>query len=345
MKDNCGSTLQTPAIGEDKVIFRWKGKGPAAVMGDFNEWDAENPAPMIEATPGIWELTLEFPADTYMEYVLLVRGKRRLDPHNPDHIYNGAGGFNNFFYMPGAAPTPYAPFGKITALGRMSEHIITDRMHLVNRKRRVTFYQPPGEGPFPLLVVYDGKDYLQRGRITQIVDALAAEGSIQPVALALVENAGSHRFLEYACSEPTVSFLLNTLIPLAQKELPLLDLAQNPGAYGVMGGSMGGLMALYTALRAPRVFGKAICQAGAYQIREEEFIVFDLVKYLPDRPARVWLDVGRYDFLLETNRRMAAHLRGNGFEMGYLEYNGGHNYTCWRNHLHLALQSCFPTVS
>jgi enterochelin esterase-like enzyme len=345
MLNNFESTHTTPVIEADEVTFRWKGKGPAAVMGDFNGWNSENPAPMTEVSPCLWELTLQFPADTYMEYVLLARGRRRLDPRNPDHIYNGAGGFNNFFYMPGAAPTPYAPASKITTLGKLSQHMLVDKAHLFNGRRQVTFYQPPGEGPFPLLVVYDGKDYLQRGRITQIVDALAAQGFIQPVALALVENAGSHRFMEYACSELTVTFLLNTVIPLAQEELPLLDLAQHPGAYGVMGGSMGGVMALYTALRAPLVFGKAICQAGAYQIREDEFIVFDLVKYLQNRPGKVWLDVGRYDFLLETNRRMIAELLANGFDAGYLEYNGGHNYTCWRNHLHLGLQACFPAVS
>ena len=40
----------------------------------------------------------------------------------------------------------------------------------------------------PLLVVYDAQDYLTRGRITQIVDNLIAQGRIEPFAIALLDN-------------------------------------------------------------------------------------------------------------------------------------------------------------
>lgn len=53
------------------------------------------------------------------------------------------------------------------------------------------------------------------------------------------------------------------------------------------------------------------------------------------------MDVGTLDFLLEDNRRMLPLLRERGFDVTYHEYGGAHNYTSWRDHVHLGLETMF----
>ncbi|MFN8374318.1 MAG: alpha/beta hydrolase-fold protein [Anaerolineae bacterium] len=45
-----------------------------------------------------------------------------------------------------------------------------------------------------------------------------------------------------------------------------MDIQQHPGAFGVLGASMGGLMALYAGLRMPALFGQVISQVRRVQM-------------------------------------------------------------------------------
>ena len=71
----------------------------------------------------------------------------------------------------------------------------------------------------------------------------------------MVANGGPARTVEYTCSEATLAFLLQKVLPSARRELNLVDETREPGVHGVLGASLGGLIALYTGLRAPEVFG------------------------------------------------------------------------------------------
>jgi enterochelin esterase family protein len=149
--------------------------------------------------------------------------------------------------------------------------------------------------------------------------------------------------VEYACSESPLGFLSHVLLPYARERLNLVDVSRSPGAFSVMGASMGGLMALYTALRMPEVFGGVLSQSGAFSLFEHDMPVFDLLT-LPRRlPLRAWLEVGLYDIydLLPANRRMKALLDEQGFAPGYWEYPAGHNYTAWRRNLWRGLEYLF----
>jgi enterochelin esterase family protein len=191
------------------------------------------------------------------------------------------------------------------------------------------------------MVVLDGHDYLRRVKLPNIVDNLIAQGRIQPIALALVDNSPSARFIEYACSEATVSFLLEIVIPYAREHLNLLDVNRLPGAYGVMGASMGGVMALYAGARAPEVFGSVLSQSGAFSMPNRDFVIFDLLRQSSVRPLRIWLAAGRYEGLLECNRRMNQLLVGKGYTVTYHEYSGGHNYPSWREDLWRGLEALY----
>lgn len=340
---NCGKVsknpVKNPLINGQKVSFYLESKEQPVLAGDFNLWDFENGIKLEHDTPGLWKTEMEFPMDTYMEYSFAINGQRILDPQNPRKANNGTGDINNYFYMPDAAPSPYAM--RKPAHGKLTEHKVLDDVRLLDSHRKIYLYQPDCQRPCPLIVVFDGYDYLKRGRIVPIIDSMILAGKIQPVALALIPSTRA-RFVEYAGNDSTVSFVLTRVIPLAQANLNLLDIKKNPGAYCILGASMGGMMALYTSIRAPQVFGKVICQAGAFRMYEEDFSIFELVDREQIPPLKIWMDIGRYDFLYSINQRMQQLLVDRGYDVKYIEVNGGHNYTTWRNDLPQGLEFQFP---
>lgn len=334
----------TPLIDGETVTFVWHGPNSPQLLGDFNDWErGPKPLKLKRVGPDLWARQMEFPREAYVEYAFVRGGRRVCDPLNPRHTWNGVNADNNFFHMPDAAPTPLAKRQRAAPHGTLTRHIIKTPYLIVGGKRMVYLYQPPTKAPCPLIVVYDGPDYLRRANLVNIVENLLAQGRIRPVALAFVENGGQARFIEYACSESTVLFVEHEVLPLAQKHMRLVDLKKSPGAYGVLGASLGGLMALYTGLRRPRIFGNVLSQSGAFIARTHEQVIYNLVTEGPLRPLTIWMEVGLYDIadLLPGNRRMLELLVDKGYRVTYREYSAGHNYPAWRDEVWRGLEALF----
>lgn len=336
----------TPLIDGNLVTFVWQGKHAPLLVGDFSDWERGQPIELERAGRNTWCHTLELHDDAYIEYAFFDRDdpeKRYPDPYNKRLIYNGVGDYNNFLYMPHAVPTPLTRRSREARPGVVERYAIQTG-HLVSGKTRsVYLYQPPIPGPSPLLVVWDGLDYLRRTRLPTIVDNLIAKKRLRPVALAMVNSGGTARTAEYGCSEGTLAFLLHKVIPLAQDKLNLINIDTQPGSYGIIGASMGGLMALYTALRLPNIFGYVLSQSGAFNLGTHDSVVYELAEHLDNFHPKIFLDIGIYDFqiLLAANRRMKRHLVEQKFNLMYREYPAGHNYTAWRNDLVHGLEWLF----
>jgi enterochelin esterase family protein len=335
-----------PLIDDNTVTFLWEGETAPRIVSDLTQWD-ESPLPMTPIAPGLWACSFDLPPDAYLEYSFYDPDSRERipDPLNPHKYWNGIHAYNNYFHMPGSRPSPLARRRPEVPRGTVTRHQVESGMRIIGSHRDVYLYQPPMEVPAPLLVVYDGPDYLRRGKLVTIVDNLIAQKRIRPLAMALVQNAGADRHVEYSCADSTLAFLTDRLIPLAKAHLALLDADTYPGAHGIMGASMGGLMALYTSLRMPQVFGKALCQAGAYRFWGQEGAVFPLVRHLPASEVELWLDCGRMDFLLEANRQMAGLLEEKGYNFRYCENGGAHNYATWRDACAEGLEFLFGKLS
>ena len=271
----------------------------------------------------------------------LETGERIPDPFNPRTCPNGFGDTNQYFYMRDAAPSPLTRRQRGIPKGALTRHELTTGELLVGRRRTVNLYQPPTDEPCPLLVVFDGQDYVRRGKLIQIVDNLIAQQRIRPIALALIYHGGKARLQEYACIDATLGFLDYAVLPLARKQLNLMDVGEAPGGYAVLGASMGGLMALYAGLCMPDIFGQVLSQSGAFRLSRYEMMVMDLVRYFPVQPMNIWMDVGRFEHLLTANRELHALLVDRGYRVSYREYPGGHNYTSWRDDIWRGLEHLF----
>lgn len=338
-----------PLIDGDQATFVWEGETAPELIGDFNEWGHGllGATVLDQVESSIWAATVTLPRDAYVEYLFTHDPddpkSRILDPLNNRQITNGMGKFNNHFLMPDANHTSMDEFRSGTPQGYVTRHTLFHDYFVIGNRRDVWLYQPPTTDPAPLLVVFDGRDYLRRANITQIVANLIADGAIPPLAMAMIDNAKGDRFVEYNTGESQLAAITEVLIPMAQRQLYLLDIEKNPGTFGVLGASMGGNMALYAGLRLPHIFGKVISQAGAYQfsVIDEAPLLKELVQYMPKRDLKIWQDVGTLDWLLDENREMRQLLSEKGYDVTYREYSAGHNYTSWRNALPEAITTLF----
>jgi enterochelin esterase family protein len=340
----------TPVIDGETATFVWRGLQAPRLIGDFNHWGRGDASPiaLTQVAPEVWIQSVTLPRDAYIEYIYVQDAQHVRDPFNRHACHNGMGGWNQSFRMPASVPTPLVRVRRGVPRGRLTRHSVPGDGLVVGGHRDVYLYQPPTSEPAPLLVVLDGQDYLRRARLIAIVDNLIAQGRIRPLALALVEHGGQARIVEYNCSESTIFFLLNKVLPLAREQLHLLDINTFPGAYGLLGASLAGLMALYTGLRVPQVFGRVLSQSGSFGVIAPtgyEMLIFDLVQYNDIKPINVWMDVGQFESLLPSNRRMRDLLQARGHAVTYREYAGEHNYTCWRDDIWRGLETLFGPES
>lgn len=331
-----------PVIEGNRVTFVWKGKSAPYFMDDIHQWD-QSPQKMKRIAPGLWAYSLELDSAAYLEYAFCdPHTKKRLkDPLNKQMVFNGIKDYNHYFYMPEAAPTPYAIKRKGVPSGRITRHLVDTWLIQQDGKRELHLYQPPVKKPVPLLLVYDGTDYLKRAMLNVIVDNLIHEKRIQPIAMAFLQNGDDRRGVEYACSDATLMALEHSVLPFAVKKLNLIDIKKKRGAYGVLGASFSGLMSVYTGLRMPDIFGKVISQSAVFESEGRDFVAVDLIRAKMSREINIWMDIGHFDWLLEDNRRIQPLLQNNGYNVTYHEAPAGHNYAFWRDELPQALMTMF----
>lgn len=336
---------RNPIIDGELAIFEWRGPRAPQLLGDFNGWESRQAITLLSAGKDLWRHTMKLPKDAYIEYAFLVDGERMLDPRNPRRVYNGINAYNHYFYMPDNGPTPLIKNKRSVPHGTVTRHTIAARYLLGGDdhaarlyQRDVYLYQPPTIEPAPLVVVFDGPDYLHRAKLPLIVDNLIDQKRIRPLALAMIANGKKNRFIEYACNDATLGFLAFNVLPLARRQLKLVDYKKEPGVYGVLGASMGGLIALYAGLRYPEAFGHVLSQSGAFY---PQFVINDLVQARQSVQIKIWMDVGTLEYLHPFNQQMHALLAAQGYAASYQEYHGGHNYTAWRNEVATGLEHLF----
>jgi enterochelin esterase family protein len=342
-----------PIVHGNHATLLWEGESAPQLISDINGWD-ESQKPKTfkpvssrlkpDSATTFWSCSLTVPRDAYVEYAFYdpITQNRFLDPLNHHVVNNGLGEHNNFFYMPETMPSPFSMRRADVRTGTLTRHRVDAGFLQDDGERDVYLYKPPASGPVPLLIVYDGYDYLHRGRLATIADNLIADKRIRPIAIAFLQNGKSRREVEYLCSDATITWIDEYILPLAREHLRLININQHPGAYGVLGASAGGLMSMYTGFRMPEIFGNILCQSAVFSWEGRDFVVVDLVRYGYARDIKIWMDIGTLDELLEDNRRMIALLDKRQYNVTYREFSAGHNYTAWRNDIWRGLEEMFP---
>ncbi len=302
----------------------------------------------------LWYLVLEFPEGSRVEYQIEVsRGEhheRINDPLNPKLSHSPVGSssvcFASGYTTPDwALPDPEARPGQLTRLTLRSRALRRDcevELYLPARFRRTATY--------PLLVVHDGGDFLQYAAAKVVLDNLIHRLDIAEMLVAFIH--AEDRLNEYANSTAHARYVSDELVPLLERDFPLVG--QRSGRC-LLGSSFGAVAALSAANRSPDNYGSLALMSGSFVFTDIGTDhgggpAFDpVVKFVNRYRARprhvadrVFVSCGVYEPLIIRNRSMVPTFESAGMEVRYVEARDGHSWENWRDRLRDALSWIYP---
>jgi enterochelin esterase-like enzyme len=323
--------------GFGRAIFLYRGPATlVALAGDMNGWIPSEAFTPVSGT-NLFFLSREYELDARLDYKFVLNDKEWIfDPMNPRRIEGGVGA-NSTFAMPGYTPPPELTPGPSLRHGTIENFSFAS--HILNNERQVKVYLPWGyhdsRERYKTLYVQDGLDYLNLGKINEIVDAMIDEKEIAPIVMVLVPPADRNK--EYLANADFARAFATELVPAIDAKYRT---KADPGSRAVLGSSLGGLISIQLAGQYPQVFANCAGQSTAI------FADTDLDKLVTARKDAVkfHLDVGTYETavfkinLLEGNSRLRDSLQSRGYALEYMEVHEGHSWGNWPARIPQALR-------
>lgn len=230
--------------------------------------------------------------------------------------------------LPRALAQPWCERRPGVARGKVQE-LTTER----EWPSTVSVYSPAvvSDGPLPVVVLLDAQAWIPAG-ITATFDNLIADELVAPFVAAMIGYPfGPARVRGLTHPEVHLQYLMEDLMPLLVDEF---GATTQPAQTVLIGQSLGGVAAVSTALKAPQRFGNVLSQSGSFwwpgaedgQLSGDGVIAEAAAAHAP---VRFWLEAGALEEgLVQGNRALHAALSGG--DVAYREYQGGHDFACWR---------------
>lgn len=365
---SASGTLAGSETADERIVtFLWRddaGEPAEAVLLFANRITDERnlDASLMQRVPGtdIWHLSYRMRDDWRASYSFHVRrsgeawpwspddqlsvrqglDRGQADPRNPLTCRNRPGALMSVVELPAAPPQPWLVRREgLAARGRVSKLLGPGR-------RPVWLYTPPRiplppitdptahpvlsrpvrtpEPPMPVIVLFDGEVWAGTQSIADTVDNLIADGLIRP-CIVVMPAAGDRerRWADLDDDGAGGDWVVNELLPWVRSIAPA---SLQPSEVVVAGQSLGGYTALRCALEHPEAVGAVLSQSASLWQRELRARAPELVHRL-----HVYMEVGTQEWVLrEPNRELAAAFVAAGADVHFTEYNGGHDYACWR---------------
>ncbi|KGP74328.1 alpha/beta hydrolase [Pontibacillus yanchengensis] len=235
--------------------------------------------------------------------------------------------------------------------GTMVDHTIESKY--LEESLTVKMYKPSSFSPlykYHICIMQDGDDYMQLGRIATLSDRYHEDQSIEnTIFVGIHYNDKYDRREKYHPDGSKFSaymkFLANEVVPLLDEELPTYHMG---GSRSLMGDSLGGTMALMTAIKYPNTFGKVIMQSpyvDDYVLNQveqsKEISSMDIYHTIGNEETDVpTTDGDRQDFLT-PNRKLRDVLQKKCSSYTYHELDGEHTWKYWQKDLKRVLPTMF----
>jgi enterochelin esterase family protein len=288
---------------------------------------------------GRWELVIDRPPVTRMEYLLELRHagggtETVLDPGNPRQVA-GAFGPKSVLEFPG-----YTPPGWLNIAAEPGNVTDVDvPVRALDAAVSVRVWSPKDtlhHERLPLLVVHDGPEYDTLASITRYLSAGVAGHWLPRLRAALLSPGPRNRW--YSASMRYTRALCATVLPA------IAGRVATSWRVG-MGTSLGALAMLHAHCRYPDAFDGLFLQSGSFFLprfdaSEQWFPYYRrVVRFVTDvhdgglspRPVPAVLTCGVIEENLENNRLMVKTLHGRGYPAALHEVPDMHNYTAWRD--------------
>ena len=198
------------------------------------------------------------------------------------------------------------------AMGELRIHTLSS--HCFGNTRQLRVWLPPGytsaenQGRrYPVFYLNDGQNLFDPATAFAGVDwhvgesllRLIGESAVPPMIVVGIDNATVERireFLPYKALYPPVSkplgkrypdFLIHEIMPFIQRTYRVAKGARNTG---LGGSSLGALIALYTVISRPGVFGKLLLESPSLFVSNRQLLKDS--RTVVSWPQRIFLGVG-----------------------------------------------------
>lgn len=213
---------------------------------------------------------------------------------------------------------------------------------------KIYIYLPASYTPmmkYPVMIAADGKDYIQLGRVSRIMNELIEEGDIDEVIfVAIPYKSVQDRRDKYLPSgvkhEAYLTFLADELLPYLEAHYSTEDA---PEARTLLGDSQAATVSLLAALRHPEKFHHVIMHSP--YVNEEVMEIVRGVHNVED--YTIYHAIGKQETEVHTtdhkikdfltpNRELHALMVARDFKTYYAELDGGHTWKTWQPDLRRA---------
>jgi enterochelin esterase-like enzyme len=259
------------------------------------------------------------------------------------------------------------------AVGDLRLHEFRSRIFRNTRFLRV--WLPPGydaaensERHYPVLYLNDGQNLFEASasftgvewQVDETADRLIREGTVPPMIVVGLDNAGKDRLREYmphrsmypvmlrVQGQRYPDFLMKEVMPFVEQSYRV---ATGPENTGLGGSSLGALIALYTAMVRPGVFGRLLLESPSLWASNRQAIKESRAARI--WPERIYLAAGtaeagsaeRDRTVVDDVRELAAVLRRAVLSEKRLQLvikdGAGHSEGAWAERFPEALQFLF----
>lgn len=336
------------------VTFIWMGDVTSKCVWFYSEMNpSQTPLPMnrLENT-ALFYLTLEIENDLRLAYAFLPNVEVNLhedpharieelgrlmstfqpDPHNPNrHVVGGTNIYFSILEMPGASRHFLSYQTEEKSHGAINEFSIDSK--ILNENRKIYIYTPYGyesSKEYGFLLVFDGQMYLDTGmNLPIILDNLISNNKIQTIIAVFVDSLDiSQRNRDLMCSESFTHFIENELLPWIKNNYTI---ATDPFKNALLGASLGGMYALYFAIKNPQIFPNVLTNSAGFWCGMKKFD--DQLDDSEQSMLNIYMDYGSLEdtkLMKNLNQIYADKLRHVGCQVKLHEFKGGHNYYSWR---------------
>lgn len=233
---------------------------------------------------------------------------------------------------------------------------------ILNTTRKIWIYTPNNptlqDKLLHLLIVFDGKAFIDFTKAPQILDYLHSESKIPPCIAIFIHNySGYRRGKDLLCYPQFADFVAKELVPWIHENY---NVSSNREHAVLVGSSSGGLAASFIGLKHPNMFRNVLSQSGYYEWYPGVFWFQQNLKFFGDDFVRWWskedeneeewltkqykqndkldlkfyLNVGNLETrAIKSIQNFHAMLQNKGYTHFFKEYPGGHEYIAWQTYL------------